>query len=49
MGGKGGLGWQRTDGGDRGHDFTQLELIQDGRLSGGVESDHQNAHLLLAP
>lgn len=37
-----------TDGGDGGDDLSQLELVQDGRLSGGVESDHQDAHLLLA-
>lgn len=38
-----------TNGGDRGHDFTQLELVEDGGLSGSVQSDHQNSHLLLAP
>merc|ERR1711959_360252 len=34
---------------NRGDDLTQLELVQDGGLSGSVESDHQNTHLLLAP
>ena len=40
---------QRTDGGDRGDDFTELELVQDGGLSGSVEADHENSHLLLPP
>lgn len=39
----------RTDSGDSGDDFTELELVQDRGLSGGVETNHQNAHLLLAP
>lgn len=40
---------ERTDGGDGGDDFTELELVQDCGLSGGVETNHQDAHLLLAP
>lgn len=36
----------RRDGGD---DFTQLELVQDGGLSGGVKTDHQDSHLLATP
>lgn len=31
------------------HDLAQLQLVQDRGLSGRVEADHQNAHLLLAP
>jgi len=38
-----------TDCGNGGDDFTQLELVQDRSLSGSVQSDHQNSHLLLAP
>lgn len=37
-----------ADGGDSSDDLAELELVQDGRLTGGVQSDHQNAHLLLA-
>ena len=36
-----------TDGRDGGDDFTELELVQDRSLTGGVETDHQNSHLLL--
>lgn len=39
----------RTDGWDGGDDFTKLQLVEDGGLSGSVQSDHQNSHLLLAP
>jgi hypothetical protein len=39
----------RTNGGDRSHDFTELELIQNRGLSGGVQTNHQNSHLLLSP
>lgn len=38
-----------TNCGDGGDDFTQLQLIQDGGLSGGVETDHQDSHLLTTP
>lgn len=41
--------WGRTDCGDGGDDFTELELVQDGRLARCVETNHQDAHLLLAP
>jgi hypothetical protein len=37
-----------TDGGDGGDDLSKLELVEDGGLSGGVKSDHEDAHLLLA-
>lgn len=34
---------------DGGDDFTELELVQDGGLTSGVKTDHQDAHLLAAP
>ena len=37
-----------TDGGDGGDDLSKLQLVKDGSLTGGIESDHQNTHLLLA-
>jgi len=37
-----------TDCGDGGHDLTELKLIQDGGLTGGVETDHKDPHILLA-
>ena len=37
-----------ANGRDRGHDLAELELVQDGGLAGGVEADHQDAHVLLA-
>mmetsp|Transcript_29082 Transcript_29082/g.62554 ORF Transcript_29082/g.62554 Transcript_29082/m.62554 type:complete len:221 (-) Transcript_29082:25-687(-) len=37
-----------TDGGDGGDDLTQLQLVEDGGLSGGIQTDHQDPHLLLA-
>jgi len=33
---------------DGGHDFTKLELVEDGGLTGGIETDHQDTHFLLA-
>jgi len=38
-----------ANGGDRCHDLTQLEFVEDGRLSCGVQADHQDSHLLLSP
>jgi len=38
-----------TDRRDCRDDFTELQLVQDGGLSGGVQTNHQNSHLLLAP
>lgn len=35
----------RRDGGDN---LAKLELVQNGGLSGGVEADHKDAHVLLA-
>lgn len=37
-----------TDGRDGGNDFAQLELVQDGSLTGGIQTDHKDAHFLLA-
>ena len=39
----------RTDCGNCGDDFTELQLVQNSGLSSGIETDHQNSHLLLAP
>lgn len=44
-GSRGGL----TNRGNGGDDFTELELVQDGGLTSGVKTDHQDAHLLAAP
>jgi len=38
-----------TDCGDGGDDFTELQLVEDSGLSGGIETDHKNSHLLLSP
>ena len=38
-----------TDCGNGGDDFTELQLVQNGGLSGGVETNHEDSHLLLAP
>ena len=35
-----------ADGRDGGDVLPELELVQDGRLAGGVEAEHQEAHLL---
>jgi len=37
-----------TDGRDGRNDVTQLELVKDGGLTCSIQTDHQNAHLLLA-
>lgn len=31
---------ERTDSGNRRYDFTQLQLVQDSRFTGGVQADH---------
>jgi hypothetical protein len=36
-----------TDGGDGGHDLAELELVEDGSFTGGVETDHEDPHFLL--
>ena len=41
---EGGGGSARTDRGDGGDDFSQLQLVQDGGLTGGIESDHQDSY-----
>jgi len=37
-----------ADGGNGSDDFAEFQLVEDGRLSGGVEANHENPHLLLA-
>lgn len=37
-----------SNGGDGGDDFSELEFVEDGGLSGGIKSDHEDAHLLLS-
>lgn len=44
-----GSGSGLTNRGNSGDDFTELELVQDGGLTGGVKTDHQDAHLLATP
>lgn len=39
----------RTDSGNGGNDFAELELVQNRGLSGCVKTDHQDSHLLLTP
>lgn len=36
---------KRTDGRDGGDDLAELELVQNSGLAGGIEADHENAHL----
>lgn len=43
-----GLG-RHTDGRNGCDDFTELELVENGSLSGSVQANHQNSHLLLSP
>jgi len=38
-----------ADCGDCCDDFTKLQLVQDCGLSGGIQPNHQNSHLLLSP
>jgi len=42
-------GGVRTNGGDGRDDFAELQLVENGGLSGGVKTNHQNTHLLLPP
>ena len=37
-----------TYGGDGGDNLPKLELVENSRLSSGIEPDHQDPHLLLA-
>nr|CAB3474593.1 unnamed protein product [Digitaria exilis] len=36
-----------TDGGDGGDDLAELELVEDGGLTSGIKTDHEDPHLLL--
>lgn len=36
-----------TNGGDGGDNFSELELVQDGGLTGSIKTHHQNSHLPL--
>lgn len=38
-----------SDGWDSGDDFTELQLVENGGLSGGIQTNHQDSHLLLSP
>jgi hypothetical protein len=40
---------KHTDSRDCCDDFTKLQLVQDGCLSGGIKTNHENTHLLLSP
>jgi len=40
---------QRTDCGNRCDNFAQLQLVQNCRFTGSIETDHQNAHLFPTP
>jgi hypothetical protein len=31
------------------HNFAQLQLVQDGGLSGSIKTHHQDSHLFLSP
>lgn len=37
-----------TDGWNGGDDLTQLQLVQDGGFTGGIQADHQDSHFLVA-
>ena len=38
-----------TDCGDGGNNFTELKLVENSGLSGSVQTDHQDTHLLATP
>ena len=40
---------QRTDCGNCGDNFTQLQLVQNCRFTSSIETNHQNAHLFPSP
>jgi hypothetical protein len=42
-------GGYHTDCGNGGDDFTKLQLVKNSSLSGGIQTNHQNSHLLLSP
>ncbi len=37
-----------TDGGDCSHNLSQLQLVKYRRFTSGIETDHEDAHLLLS-
>ena len=37
-----------SNGWDWGNDLTELQLVEDGGLTGGIEADHQNSHFDIA-
>lgn len=37
-----------TNGRNGGHNFTKLKLVEDGCFTGSIQTDHQDAHFLLA-
>ncbi len=39
--------FSRTNSGNGGNYFSQLEFVQDGGFTGGIKTDHENSHLLL--
>ncbi len=39
----------RTDGRDGSDNLTKLELVENGGFTSGIETDHENSHLLLPP
>jgi len=40
--------WALTDGGDGGDNLAKLELVENGGFTGSIQTDHKDAHLLLA-
>lgn len=40
---------RHTNSRDGRDDFTELQLVEDSGLSGSVQTDHQDSHLLLPP
>lgn len=36
-----------TNGRNRGHDLTKLELVEDGGLTSSIKTNHQNSHFFL--
>ena len=49
-----GVGWRQlrgaglTDGWDSGDDLAELELVEDGGFTGGIETNHEDAAVLFA-
>lgn len=39
--------FSRTDSGNGGNYFSQLEFVKDGGFTGGIKTNHENSHLLL--